>query len=105
MIRLIDLRKEKHISQRAIAPLLHVSQSTYSNWENGKTEPSIKELVDIANFFEVSIDYLVGNSDEIGMINIEKTISKEDLQILRTINSLPTQSKHLLMNFINSLEK
>ena len=103
MIRLIDLRKEKHLSQRAIAPLLHVSQGTYSNWENGKTEPSIKELVDIANFFEVSVDYLIGNSDDIGIINIEQRISDEDVKTLEAINSLSDKSRVLLINFLSTL--
>ena len=105
MIRLVDLRKEKHLSQREIAPMLNVSQGTYSNWENGVTQPAIEQLVEIAKFFEVSVDYLVGNSDEIGIINVEKPISQEDLQILKIINALQPQSRNLLINFLNSLEK
>lgn len=60
MIKLSELRNEKGLTQREIAKIFNVSQGTYNNWENGKTQPSIEQLVTIADFFGVSIDYLVG---------------------------------------------
>jgi len=105
MIRLLELRNEKNMSQREMAKNLGVSQGTYCNWENNRTEPSIEQLIEIARFFSVSVDYLVGNSDEIGIINVKKPLSKEELQVLSTLNALSDQSKTLLLNFINSLDK
>ena len=51
MIRLFELRTEKELSQRAVAKEMSVSQGTYNNWENGKTQPSIEQLIALSNFF------------------------------------------------------
>lgn len=64
MIRLLELRQEKEWSQREVAKRLFISQGTYNNWENGKTQPSIEQLIALSKLFEVSIDYLVGNTAE-----------------------------------------
>lgn len=66
MIRLRDLRAEKNISQRKMAEMFSVSQGTYNNWEQGNTQPSIEQLIELARFFSVSVDYLIGNSDDEG---------------------------------------
>ena len=63
MIRLLELRNENEWTQRETAKKLYVSQGTYNNWENGKTQPSIEQLILISNLFGVSIDYLVGNDN------------------------------------------
>ena len=55
-----ELRDEKKQTQTELAEILHVSQKTYSNYENGKRQPNIETLIDMANYFRVSIDYLVG---------------------------------------------
>lgn len=66
MIRLLDLRKEKNMSQRQMAKFFNVTQGTYNNWEQGNTQPSIEQLIELARFFSVSVDYLIGNSDDEG---------------------------------------
>ncbi len=45
---------------------MNVSQGTYNNWENENTQPSIEQLIALADFFEVSVDYLVGRTDDMG---------------------------------------
>lgn len=70
MIRLLDLRKEKNMSQRQMAKFFNVTQGTYNNWEQGNTQPSIEQLIELARFFSVSVDYLIGNSDDEGYIKI-----------------------------------
>lgn len=50
MIRLRDLRAEKNISQRKMAEMFSVSQGTYNNWEQGNTQPSIEQLIELARF-------------------------------------------------------
>ena len=72
MIRLFELRTEKELSQRQMAKALNVSQGTYNNWENSNTQPSIEQLIALAEFFGVSVDYLIGNSDDLGVINYNK---------------------------------
>lgn len=61
--RLRYLRKLKGVSQQQVANHLNYGYSAISNYESGRCEPSIADLIKLANFFGVSVDFLVGNSD------------------------------------------
>jgi transcriptional regulator with XRE-family HTH domain len=63
-IRLRDLREDRDENQSTVAKHLGYSQQTYSRYENGITEPSLETLINIANYFNTSIDYLLGLTDE-----------------------------------------
>lgn len=54
------LRKSKGINQGVLAQAINVSLKTISHWETGYTEPSITQLIQIADLFDVSLDDLVG---------------------------------------------
>lgn len=58
--RLKTLRKEKKLTQKEIAEQIGIKQNSYSDWETGKNEPSLEKLIVLADFFEVSLDWLVG---------------------------------------------
>lgn len=58
--KLRELRAEKQIGQETLAKALNVSNGIISLWENGLREPKLSNLVAIAQFFNVSIDYLAG---------------------------------------------
>lgn len=58
-----NLRKELGLSQKQIANILHISQQTYSDYENRKTEPTSETLIAIANYFEVTVDELLGRDE------------------------------------------
>ena len=64
MNRLRELRKEFNMSLNDIGNILHITRQAVSYWELGKKEPNIKTLIKLADYFNVSIDYLVGRSDE-----------------------------------------
>lgn len=61
--RLIDIREEKDLLKKEVAKEIGVVESVYSEWENGKLSIPTKRLVELANFFEVNIDYMVGISN------------------------------------------
>lgn len=63
-VRFKELRIEKGISQEKIGKLLNMSKMAISHWEKGHSEPSIEQLKIIAKFFDVSVDYLIGFSEE-----------------------------------------
>ena len=58
------LRLEKGINQIELAKIMNCRQSTVSLWENGLREPSMSSLIALAQFFGVTIDYLVGLEDD-----------------------------------------
>lgn len=62
-MRLRELRKSKGLTQQAIADMFNVGKSTYSYWENGTCEPSYETLYKLAEYFGVSVDYLLGRTD------------------------------------------
>ena len=62
--RIKYLRTEKGLGQDDLAKEIGVSNGIISLWENGLREPSMSSLIALANFFHVSIDYIVGLSDD-----------------------------------------
>ena len=62
-MRLKELRKEKKITQLQLAIELDMSQNTISRYETGERQAGYEELIKIADFFEVSIDYLIGRTN------------------------------------------
>ncbi len=63
-MRLKDLREDLDIKQKDIAEYLHIKQNTYSQYENGQRQLPIDILVKLANFYNVSTDYILGVSKE-----------------------------------------
>ncbi len=61
--RLRDLREDRDLTQTYIAQMLHVSQRTYSRYENDERAIPIEILSRLADFYDTSIDYLVGRTD------------------------------------------
>lgn len=62
--RLRDLREDMDLYQKDIADYLHSSQVTYSRYELGTREIPLESLNALADFYGVSIDYLMGRTDE-----------------------------------------
>lgn len=61
--RLKTLRKEENISRRQLAEALNVSLRSISYWENNQRECDFDTLIAIAEYFSVSVDYLLGRAD------------------------------------------
>ncbi len=62
-MKLKELRKMKKISQLKLAMDLNMNQNTISRYETGEREPGINELIKIADYFNVSVDYLLGRTE------------------------------------------
>lgn len=61
--RLKDLREDKDLQQSDIAKLLHTTQPQYSRYETGERELPIRHLVTLADFYNVSADYILGRTN------------------------------------------
>ncbi|MCH5160327.1 MAG: helix-turn-helix transcriptional regulator [Clostridiales bacterium] len=61
--RLRELRNEKGISQQTLALEIQHSQQVISNWESGNVEPTASAIVSVADYFDVSTDYLLGRKE------------------------------------------
>ena len=58
--KISELRNKSNLTQYALAKELGVTRSSVNAWEMGTSNPSIKKIIDIAEFFHVSTDYLLG---------------------------------------------
>lgn len=61
--RIQDLRVDSDLSQKQIGEILHVSQRSYSHYETGSRNIPIELLIRLADYYNTSIDYLVGRTD------------------------------------------
>ena len=61
--KIAELRKNNNLSQHKLASLIGTSQANLSRWEKGLVAPSILECWKLAEFFEVSIDYICGKNE------------------------------------------
>ena len=78
--RLKELRKKANFTQVEVAEKLGISQPAYASWERGAKKPTQENLVKIAQVLNVSIDYLVGNSEE-------KSDELDNIELLFRMNS------------------
>ncbi len=62
--RLKDLREDKDLKQKEVASVLGIDQRVYSNYETGKREIPTRFVVLLAEFYEVSTDYILGVANE-----------------------------------------
>ncbi len=86
-MRLRELRNQYGYTQSEIANKLKVSGQKILNWENGIYEPKIYQLIQLADLFDVSVDYLV-----------ERKPSEKDVdQICKKLEKIPKES---IINFI-----
>jgi transcriptional regulator with XRE-family HTH domain len=89
-----ELRKSKDWSQTDLASKSSVSREMIGKYERGEAVPSIEAAKKIADAFDVSLDYLVGNS--------EQAIDKATLTRLNDINRLAPADKNLVYAFLDS---
>ncbi|MBR1555906.1 MAG: helix-turn-helix transcriptional regulator [Oscillospiraceae bacterium] len=62
--RIRNLREDNDIKQKQVAEYLHISQNTYSQYENGLISLSAENAVKLAKFYHTSTDYLLGMTDQ-----------------------------------------
>ena len=91
--RIRNLREdaEPRITQAEIAEAIGIDRKTYNRYEQGKTEIRIETVIEIAKYFKVSVDYIVGLTDD-------KTPSKQSFEtkkLIRAFNEHPEHQKSI----------
>ena len=97
-----ELRIEKKISQDKISEDLEISQPLITKWENHQSTPSPEMLDYIADYFDVSVDYLIGRSK---YKNLEFNNSELDNILIAKIKLLNDDAKMGLISVIDALNK
>nr|DAZ17072.1 MAG TPA: helix-turn-helix domain protein [Caudoviricetes sp.] len=104
--RLIQLRENKQLKQIEVAKLLNIGTVTYNRYEKGEREPDHKMLNKIANFFNVSTDYLLGLTDipytvddyiakqkKAGMQPVDNQYSADEQELVNMYRDLPYEGQ------------
>ena len=95
LINLRLLREEARVSQKYLAEAIGVSQQSINKYENHNIEPDIETLIRIANFFETSVDYLVGHTTV--RRKIEKVtayeLNEEERRIIEQFRKLSSKQR------------
>ncbi len=108
MVRIKELRLEKGLSQKELANILGCNQTAVGKYERGYLEPNITILNLLADFFEVSVDYLIGRSDDFGNVNVITNgaeLSKDEKTLLDCFDKLGPFEREAIMIQIKALAR
>ena len=105
MNRLKQLRIEKKLTQSDVATYLNVTRQGYANYENEITNPTPAILIRLADYFECSIDYLIGRESDVGSIVINQGLSETESELLRIYRNQSDKNKNYLLTFAKGLDE
>ena len=98
--RFKELRQKKKISQKQLADSLSLSRATISAYESGKRTPDIDTLQQIANYFEVSTDYLLGSTNSIYDPHVFNLLTPDFLGLIKKAAALECEERKFLEELI-----
>ena len=86
---------------------LNVSQKTISAYENGKSEPSISILKQLAEIFDTSVDYLVGYTDIKTPLDkiAQKELTKDECELLNLYRGLSKENKYIAIGVLMGIKQ
>ena len=96
-----NLRIESGKTQKALAESLHMARSTYNNYEQNVAEPNIETLIKLADYFDVSLDYLCGRQNS-NLLFID-SLSKNKRQLVEMVKSLSEDETLIAIGFLAKL--
>ncbi len=99
--KIVELRKEKGLSQMALSQKLGVHQQIVSGWERGKNMPQVESLIRLAELFKVSIDYLL--LENVPREGTHKIDDFELYEVFRKADSLPDKQKEIVRELVTSV--
>ena len=103
MLIIKELREEKNWQQKDVATRLNRTTACISSWETGKTEPSIEDILRLADIFEVSCDYLLGRTNELDVVENNTNLSPLQKEMLSLFDALSRDNQYRVLGFIQAL--
>lgn len=108
--RLQELRNEKSITQKTMAESLNITVPTLSHWECDYQEPSFKDLIMLSQFFNVTIDELLGVSDNFStptanVMGEGATLSEKEKALLEAFKKLLPETQDFILRTAQSFSQ
>ena len=108
MLKIKELREEKNLTQKELANKIDTTATNIGRWEKGFNEPAYTYLVKLADFFDVSIDYLVGREDDLGIKKYSSehnraALSEDESDLLKNFRKLGPFARESIIIQVNAL--
>lgn len=88
-----------------LADKIGVSQKAIDFWEKGANEPKSSYVIELANYFKVTTDYILGREEEDGRIIVQETeLPTDENALLTSYRALPPELKSMVQDYFKSLE-
>ncbi len=100
--RIRDLREDSDLTQEQLCRKLYMHKTTYTNYEQGKHTVPLDFAVLIADFYDVSIDYIAGRTN-FPKDDAKPTLRKDELELIRNFSCLSERGKGRLEQFLEQL--
>lgn len=92
-----ELRKSRHYTQNYVSSQIHVTRSSYCNYENGIRTPTLESIVALAKFYNISIEHLIGITT---CRQPTMQLSPEELFLIRTYRAMSKELRQEIISFI-----
>lgn len=99
-MRLKKIRTNKGLTQTEVANNLKISQQAYANYETGKRQPDQEMLAKIADYFDVSVDYLLGRTDTPKPSSLDEQLSGVDFALWSEAKDMTDSEKQDIINYM-----
>ncbi len=98
--RMKELRMDRGLTQRELGEIINVTKVSICCYENGTRTPTLETLLDLANYFEVDLDYLLGRDKKVDSKPNEKTIrmAKEEIELMKELRKYETVYQLVIAN-------
>lgn len=103
-MRLKNLRHNAGLSQKEVAEDLNCSNSCVSDWETGRREPSISDLIKLSKYFNVSVDYIIENAIDEDIVNEPPSkLTEIEEELLSIFNLLSSEDQKKAIKILKIL--
>ncbi len=100
-MRLKELRERIGLTQRDLGKIVGISDTTVSSYETGDSSPSIKVLIKLADYFNVSVDFLIGHDNE--MLDMKALDENQKFVVKNTVYKLDDSQVAKVCGYIENM--
>ena len=100
--RIQDLRIDSDLSQKQLGEVLHISQRSYSHYETGSRGIPVEMLIRLADYYDTTIDYLVGRTNQ-NLFLTEISYNEQEKELVYCFKKLPLYKREKALAYIQGL--